>query len=185
MRDAEIVAKFLARDEQAIKETEIQYGAFCRTLANNILRRPEDAEEIVNDTLLAAWESIPPKTPENLKTFLGRVVRDKALSRYRALNAQKRGSGALDFFAELDDCIPARSGVEEAVEANELAGFINEWLDCLSVEDAALFARRYWYGESVSELAEKLGVSPKRASQRLYELRNRLKVFLKKKGVLL
>ncbi len=185
MRDAEIVASFLARDEQAIKETEMKYGAYCRTLARNFLRTPEDAEEIVNDTLLAAWESIPPKNPKNLKTFLGRLVRDKALSRYRALNAAKRGSGSWDLLAELDDCIPSPTRVEETVIANELAAFISDWLDRLPEEDAALFTRRYWYGESVSELAEKLGVSPIRVSQRLYDLRKKLKVFLNKKGVVI
>lgn len=185
MKDAEIVASFLARDEQAIKITEMKYGAYCKTLAGNILRSPEDAEEIVNDALLAVWKSIPPKTPDNLKTFLGRIVRDKALSRYRALNAQKRGSGAAELFAELEDCIPSSSGVEEIVEANELTAFINEWLDGLSRGDSALFVKRYWYGESVGGLAEKSGSSPKSVSQKLYELRKKLKVFLTEKGVTL
>lgn len=185
MRDAEIVASFLARDEQAIKQTEMKYGAFCRSLAFNFLRRAEDAEEIANDVLLAAWESIPPKTPSNLKTFLGRIVRDKALSRYRELKAQKRGSGYMELLSELDDCIPSASDVEDAVEANELTRFINEWLRSLPHEDSALFVKRYWSGESVSELADRLGVPPKRLSQRLYELRKKLKVFLEKKGVVL
>lgn len=183
MIDAEIVASFLARDELAIKSTEIKYGAYCKTLAKNILRSPEDAEEIINDTLLAVWESIPPKTPKNLKTFIGRIVRDKALSRYRALKAQKRGSGSIELLAELEDCIPSPSGVEETAEVNELTDFINEWLDSLSREDSALFVKRYWYGESVGELAQMLGVSPTRLSQRLYDLRKKLKVFLSKKGV--
>jgi RNA polymerase sigma-70 factor (ECF subfamily) len=182
MRDAEIIASFLARDEQAIKEVESKYGAFIRNLAKNILKKPEDAEEIANDALLAAWESIPPKTPKNLKTFLGRLVRDKALSRYRALNSQKRGAGS-ELLDELEDCIPAPEAVEETVEANELSAFINEWLEALPKEDSALFVRRYWYGETVGELSEKLGVSPKRLSQRLYELRKKLKVFLERKGI--
>ena len=182
MRDAEIVASFLARDEQAIEEAESKYGAFIRTLAKNILDKPEDAEETANDALLAAWESIPPKTPKDLKTYLGRLVRDKAISRLRALNAQKRGAGS-ELLYELGDCVPAPGGVEETVEANELAVFINEWLDGINKEDAALFVKRYWYGESVGELAEELGVSPKRLSDRLYELRKKLRVFLERKGI--
>lgn len=182
MRDAEIVASFLARDEQAIKETESKYGAFIRTMALSFLNKPEDAEEIANDALLAAWESIPPKTPKNLKTYLGRLVRDKALSRLRALNAQKRGAGS-ELLCELGDCLPAPGGVEETVGANELTAFINEWLDGLNKEDAALFVKRYWYGETVGELSKKLGVSPKRLSDRLYELRKKLRVFLERKGI--
>ncbi len=182
MSDAEIVASFLARDEQAIKETETKYGVFIRSLAFNILRTHEDAEETANDALLAAWESIPPKTPKNLKTFMGRLVRDKALSRYRALNAQKRGSGSLELLTELEDCIPSPGGVEEAAEANELSGFINEWLKSLPREDAALFVRRYWYGESAKELAGYIDTSPAKLSQRLFALRKKLRVFLEKKG---
>lgn len=185
MRDAEIIASFLARDEQAIRETESKYGAFCRALARNILKRPEDAEEIANDALLAAWQSIPPKTPNNLKTFLGRIVRDKALSRYRALKAQKRGAGSLELLTELEDCIPSPAGVEELAEANELTGFINEWLDQLPKEEAALFVKRYWFGESAEELAKKLGCSHLKLSQRLFALRKKLKVFLERKGVLI
>lgn len=183
MRDAEIVMSFLARDEQAIKETQSKYGAFLTALAKNILKKPEDAEEIALDALLAAWESIPPKEPKNLKTFLGRIVRDKALSRYRALNAQKRGAGSLELLTELSDCVPAPQGVEETAEANELTALIEEWLRSLPEEESALFVRRYWYGESVGELSEKLGVSPKKLSQRLYVLRKKLRAFLERREI--
>ena len=183
MHDAEIVASFLARDEQAIKETESKYGAFIKALAKNVLKTPEDAEEIVNDTLLAAWQSIPPKTPKNLKTYLGRIARGKAISRYRTLAAQKRGAGEPEILTELNDCIPSPEGVESAAEANEVSAFINEWLDGLSKEDSALFVKRYWYGESVKELAEELGVSPVKLTQRLFALRKKLKAFLERRGV--
>ena len=79
--------------------------------------------------------------------------------------------------------MPAPGGVEETVGANELTAFINEWLDGLNKEDAALFVKRYWYGETVGELSKKLGVSPKRLSDRLYELRKKLRVFLERKGI--
>lgn len=183
MQDAEIIASFLARDEQAIKEIEKKYGAYCRSLAKNILNRPEDAEEIVNDVLLAAWESIPPKTPKNLKTYLGRIVRDKALTRYRALRAAKRGAGSFELLTELDDCLPSKTSVEEAVEAGELTSLIEEWLGVVPKDDAALFVKRYWYGEPVNSLAEEYGVSPNRLSQRLFALRKKLRSFLESKGV--
>ena len=183
MHDAEIVASFLARNEQAIKEVETKYGSMLKALANGILKKPEDVEEIVNDTLLAAWQSIPPNTPKNLKTYLGRIVRGKAISRYRTLTAQKRSAGVPEILTELEDCIPAPADVESTAEANEVSAFINEWLDGLSKEDAALFVRRYWYGESVKELADKLGVSPMKLTQRLYSLRRKLRAFLERRGV--
>ncbi|MBO6061134.1 MAG: sigma-70 family RNA polymerase sigma factor [Clostridia bacterium] len=183
MRDAEIIGSFLARDEQAIKETEAKYGAFLRTLAKSILRRPEDAEEVVNDALLAVWQSIPPNEPGSLKAYLGRLTRNGAISRYRKENALRRGSGAPALLGELAECIPSPINVEESCEAEELTGFINEWLDGLPEYDRALFIRRYWYGETVGELAVRSGELPTKLSKKLYGLRKKLKVFLERKGV--
>lgn len=183
MRDAEIVESFIARSEQAIKETETKYGAFLNRLAMNILRRREDAEEVVNDTLLAAWNSIPPKNPENLKTYLGRIVRNKAVSRYRMTAAEKRGLGAGEWFAELDECLPSAQSAEDGLLTNELTAHITDWLRSLTDEERALFVRRYYYAESVSSLAKELSVPSKQLSRRLNRLREGLKKYLEGKGV--
>ena len=93
MEDKEIVDLFLERKESAVKETEKKYGRYCFSIADNILHSHAAAEEIVNDTYLAAWNSIPPNEPENLSAYLGKITRNLALKQYRDCSVQKRGSG--------------------------------------------------------------------------------------------
>ena len=63
MDDKRIIELFFARDEKALAECESIYGKYCESIAKNILGSDEDAEEVFNDTLLRAWNSIPPKKP--------------------------------------------------------------------------------------------------------------------------
>ena len=183
MQDAEIIGSFLARDEQAIKETEMKYGRFLNSLAFGILHRREDAEEVANDTLLAAWNSIPPKTPASLKTYLGRIARNKAVTRYRSTKTEKRGLGAGELLTELDEVLPSPDSAEDGALVSELSEMITDWLKTLSKDDRALFIKRYWYAESVSDLAKEAGMPSKRLSRRLCGLREALKEFLERKGV--
>lgn len=185
MEDQQIIELFFRRDESALTETANKYGAFCLRIAMNVLTVREDAEECVNDTYHTAWNQIPPTRPDSFKAFLGRIVRNFSISKYRALHAKKRFNGLEVMLSELNDCVPAMENVEQAVEAKELTGYINTWLEGLSAEDRAVFVRRYWYGDEVRDLAKRCGVSGTRMTQRMLRLRRRLKMFLTEKGVVL
>ena len=178
MEDEEIIRLYYARDEGAVRQTEQKYGPFCRRLAGNILAAREDAEECVNDTWLAAWRAIPPARPRSLRAFLGRIVRNLAISRRRADQAQKRGGGLEELLSELEDCLPAPDTVERAAERAELGRAVSGWLRTLAAEDERLFIRRYWYGDGVKDLAAELGRTPNQISQRLLKLRRALKTVL-------
>ena len=104
MEDKQIIKLYFARSESAIAETEKKYGVYCKYIARNILGNNEDAEEIVNDTYLKLWDTIPPNRPEPLKAYLGSICRNFAISRYRELHAQKRG-GTASILEELSECI--------------------------------------------------------------------------------
>ena len=93
MQDSDIVALYWQRDERAIAETDRKYGGLCRTIAMNLLGVREDAEECVNDTWLEAWNSMPEQRPERLQAWLGRVVRNLSISRWRRDHRQKRYAG--------------------------------------------------------------------------------------------
>lgn len=185
MDDKQIIDLYFARDEQAIAETEQKYGRFCWRIAMNVLDVWEDAEECVSDTYLSAWKQIPPKVPQSLKAFLGRIVRNLSISRFRTMRAKKRFNGMEVLLSELGDCVPSSEYVEQTVEAKELSGYISEWLDSLPVEDCALFVRRYWFGDEVQELAEKCGITAAQMSQRMLRLRKGLRTALEQKGVAL
>mgnify|MGYP003289013883 FL=1 len=185
MDDKQIIDLYFARDEQAIAETEQKYGRFCWRIAMNVLDVWEDAEECVSDTYLSAWKQIPPTRPQSLKAFLGRIVRNLSISRFRAMRAKKRYNGMEVLLSELGDCVPSDQHVEQIAEAKEFSGYISEWLDSLPEEDCMLFVRRYWFGDAVQELAEKCGITAAQMAQRMLRLRKGLRAALEQKGVAL
>ena len=185
MEDNQIIDLYFCRDESALTETAKKYGTFCQRVAMNVLSIREDAEECVNDTYHTAWNQIPPTKPDSFKAFLGRIVRNFAISKYRALHAKKRFNGLEVMLSELGDCVPATESVEQEIEAKELTEHINTWLAGLKKEDRVLFVRRYWYGDDVRELAKRCGVTATQMTQRMLRLRRKLKVFLEEKGVVL
>ena len=183
MTDEAIIGLYFARDQQAIVESDEKYGSFCRYLAVNILQSREDAEECVNDTWLTAWNRMPPMHPNHLKAFLGRITRGVSIDRWRRNRAQKRCDGTELLLSELEDCVPDARSPEAVAEQRELTEEINCWLEELETEERVAFVRRYWYGESVQELAQHFGISPNRMAQRLRRLRLRLRQRLEAKGV--
>ncbi len=182
MEDSAIIALYWERNEAAIGETERKYGPYCRTIACNILGNPEDAEECVNDAWHRAWSTIPPQRPRSLSAFLGRIVRNLSISRWRREHAQKRFSGLEALLSELEDCLPGPADVESAADGHALTLCIENWLEGLGQEDRLLFLRRYWYGEEVQALARLLGISPNRTAKRLMALRKELKNVLEQEG---
>ena len=185
MEDNQIIELYFRRDESALTETANKYGTFCLRIAMNVVTVREDAEECVNDTYHTAWNQIPPTRPDSFKAFLGKIVRNFAISKYRTLHAKKRFNGLEVMLSEIGDCVPSLTSVEEEVEGKELTEYINTWLADLKTEDRMLFVSRYWYGDEVKDLARKCGVSTVKMTQRMLRLRRKLKVFLEERGVVL
>ena len=182
MTDEQIIRLYFDRDQAAIAETDRKYGSYCYSIASNLLSR-EDSEECVNDTYHAAWTHIPPEVPQSLKAFLGRIVRNLSISRFRRSHAQKRSSGTDVLLSELEDCLPTPQTVETEADSRELSRLISSWLATLSGDDRALFVLRYWHGSAVQDLAEKCGCTPNAVSLRIRRLRKNLKHYLEAKGV--
>ena len=125
MEDVEIIELYWQRNEQAIAETAQKYGAFCHSIAKNILSIDEDAEECVNDAFHQAWNAIPPQRPVRFRAWLGKTVRNLALNLWNKNHAQKRYAGMTLLLTELEDCIPAPQTVEREIEEKELTGLLN------------------------------------------------------------
>lgn len=183
MEDSAIIKLYWARDEGAIAQTDLKYGTFCRKLAFNVLSSNEDSEECVNDTWHRAWDTMPPQRPDSLRAYLGRIVRNLSISRLRQRTAQKRGGGLEVMLSELGDCLPASQSVERETEAKELAGVISAWLRGLNDDDRAVFIRRYWYGDSVGDLAREWGCTANQMAKRMLRLRRALKARLEQEGI--
>lgn len=137
----------------------------------------EDAQiiQLYQNRNQAAWVRIPPEYPRSLRAFLGRIVRNISISRFRGNQAQKRCQPVGTLLAELEECVPDPHTVEETTELHELSSSISRWLDGLSPEDRVLFVRRYWYGDAVKDLARRRGCTANSLALRLHRLRQQLK----------
>lgn len=182
MEDMRIIELFKRRDELAISETRRKYGPYCNKIALNLLGSREDAEECVSDALFAAWRQIPPLIPSSLRAFLGRVTRNLSVSRYRSGRASKRSCGMDSMLSELADCLPDGSSIDDQVDSRALTGIITRWLDSLPPRDKELFVRRYWFCDSLGEIAAEMEEAPGALAQRTYQLRKSLKNCLEKEG---
>ena len=184
MEDAQIIELYWQRDEDAIRCTDDKYGAFCHRIAMNILHSCQDSEECVNDAYGRCWDTMPPQRPRSLRAYLGVIIRNFSISRYRNAHALKRrGETELLLLSELEECVPAPESVQRTVEANALGELISDWLEGLETESRVLFIRRYWNGDAVKQLAEELGVRPNALTKRLHRLRESLRAYLEKEGV--
>ena len=184
LEDSKIIDLFFARSEQAFGELDKAHGAAVRITAGNILRDRLDVEEIVNDTYLGVWNSIPPQRPDFLGSFVCRITRNLAVSMLRAKTAAKRNRELDLVLDELEACIPSPVNVEADYEVKELTEEINCFLSRLSYFDRFLFVRRYWYADSVGDIAAEMQIPENRVSVRLFRLREKLRKTLQKEGLL-
>jgi len=184
MTDAEILELYLARSESAIDETAKQYGAYCTKIALNILHNNEDAEECVNDTYLSAWNSIPPQKPAVFSSFIGRITRNLSLDRYRKQKAQKRGGSIVPLLlGELEDCVPSGGSVEGEADARALENAVDIFLSGVGKTDRLYFVRRYWYADSIADIAKRFSAGESKVKTSLYRTRQKLKAHLEKEGI--
>ena len=183
MEDEKIIELFWDRSESAIRETEEKYGGYMRTTAGNILQDEEDRNECINDALLAVWNSIPPARPNMLRTYLGKIVRNIAISRWRMLSAEKRGAGrvalALDELAELSDLGETSERIVESIAVSDI---LNSFLRTLNKTERVVFIKRYWLFMTDKEIAGAMGLSESNIKVILYRTRCELKRLLLKEG---
>ena len=183
MEDNDIIQLFLNRDERAIAETSAKYGNYCSSIARNILKNLEDVEECVNDTYLRVWNVIPPNRPTVFKAFIGRITRNISFNLYKKASANKRGNRQIVLILdELDECVSQENDPITEVEKNELLKAINMFLEQLPQEKRIIFIRRYWYSDSVTEIAKRCGISENSVSVSLNRLRKRLHNYLTERG---
>lgn len=184
MDDKRIVKMLWMRIEDALNLLALKYGKRLLLTAGNILHNPQDAEEAVSDTYLAVWNTVPPERPDPLCAYVLRIGKNAALKLLRSRSAQKRNSQYDLSLDELAECIPSDT-LEQTLDAKLLGQTIDRFLGTLSADNRALFLRRYWFGDSVQDIARDLLLTPQTASVRLHRLRKQLKDYLYKEGIFL
>lgn len=185
MEDEQIIELYFARSERAISETDIKFGRYCTVIAYNILHNNEDSEECKNDTYMKAWNAIPPKKPDNLRAFLGRIARNIALNMYEHMHRKKRDVNSTEaILDELSECIPdPNTDAERISESMVLRDSINAFLGTLSEDNRRIFVRRYWYSSSIEDIARDYGFSLSKVKTSLMRTRKNLKEHLESEGI--
>jgi len=185
MEDSGIVELYWQRDEKAVELTAEKYGSYLSRIARNILENDEDSCESVNDVYFCAWESIPPHRPNNLRAYLVRLVRQISIDRYRRRHSLKRiGSEYALSLEELSECICGADRPESAIEANELAGCISDFLFSRPPRARQMFVCRYFYADSLEDIASCLGTTLSAVKSSLHRTRKALGEYLNQEGYL-
>ena len=183
MTDSQIIALFWERNEDAIRETDALYGRRLFVVSDKILRAPEDAQECVNDTWLKAWNAMPPQRPTKLQIFLAKITRNLSFNRFNARSAEKRGGGEIILVLdELAECLASETDIASEYEAKELGQCIRSFVRLLSERDGNIFVRRYFFTESISQIARKYGLTENNIMVILSRTRKKLKAHLVKEG---
>ena len=180
MEDNRILELYQKRDETAIDETQKKYGAYLYKIACNILCVREDSEESVSDTYLAAWNTIPPQKPAYFSVYLSKLTRRISIDRLRRNTAEKRTADTLSL-----DEITERVGtvcVEEQLELKQLGEAIGRFLESQKEETRHVFLCRYYYMDSVRDIAGYLGITESKVKVLLHRTRQSLRTHLEKEG---
>lgn len=181
MEDSKIIALYFARNEDAIVQTKDTYGKRLYYLAGRITDNAQDAEECENDTYLRAWETIPPQRPRSFFAYLARLCRNLALDRLDWYSATKRKAEIVSLTEEMEQCIPDPFRQTE-LEAQELGRLLDAFLRTLPENSKTVFLRRFWYAETVREIAASLGIRERTVQMRLTRTKAKLKLYLEKEG---
>lgn len=184
MEDKFIIKLFNERSEEAVKVLEDQYGNLCKTIANRIVNNEQDALECVNDMLLVVWNRIPPENPNPLVSYVCKIVKNIALKKSEYLHAEKRNSKYEVALSELEETLSGKGMVEDKILVQELQKAINEFLGSQRQLDRIFFVRRYWFMESISEIADTYGKSDNCVRVHLHRTREKLKQYLSREGLI-
>ena len=183
MSDEDIVALYWKRDEEAIKQTKLKYEAYLMKIAKNMLKDYQESQEAVNDTYLAAWNSMPENRPKILSLYLGKLIRHISIDVIRKRTSKKRNGSEYDLsYEELDECLSDRSNPDDALSAEELSKEITAFLQTLSVQERVIFISRYYRFDSIKQIADRYHSSESAVKTMLHRTRNKLKEVLIKKG---
>ena len=181
MEDQEIIELYWERDQRAIAETSEKYGTFLQNIAWNVLHSHDDAAECVNDTYLRTWNAIPPARPKAFRAWLGRITRNLSLDRWKQRSRLKRGGGPVNLcLEELSECLSRGESLEDDLIRKETLASIHRFLDGLPQTERKVFLRRYWYLDSVAQIAEQFGFSESKVTAMLHRTRGKLGKHLKK-----
>lgn len=182
MEDKDIIRLYFDRAENAIVQTQEKYGAICFRIAKNILGNDEDAKECVNDTYFAAWNRIPPEEPRSFRAFLVKIARNIALNRFDYNTAECRNGNADLVLEELSEILSDETA-DNVLDDGSLMRSVNRFLKNEKQRARIIFVRRYFYCDSVSEIASRVCLPTGAVRSSLFRTKKRLAAHLRREGL--
>lgn len=182
MEDSKILELFFDRNEDAIRYTDQAYGRRLHSLAMGIVGNDQDAEESVSDTYMRAWKSIPPQKPTYFFAYLARICRNLAIDKLNWKNAGKRKAEVISLTQEMEMCIPDTKRDQE-MESRELGRLLDQFLRGLTPGNQMIFLRRYWFADTIAEIAARYDLSESAVQMRLSRTKEKLSTYLEKEGI--
>ena len=182
MNDLNIIELYFARNEEAIKQTDIKYGRLCHSIAYNILNNNEDSEECVNDTYIGVWNAIPPTKPSNFMAFVCKITRNLSLKRLESMTRQKRSQPTLISLDELAEVLSDES-ISDGMSDKNIGKVISDFLRKEKSEIRNVFIRKYYFFDSISDIARRYGFTESKVKNMLHHSRTKLKKYLIKEGI--
>ncbi len=182
MDDIKIIELYFERNEQAITETDAKYGKLCKKIAYNILNNLEDSEECVNDTYAGVWNAIPPTRPNNFMSFVCKIARNLSLKRLEFMKRDKRSAGVLLSLEELAEVLPDERFAWDVTD-EDIGELISRFLRSQKEDVRNVFVRKYFFFDSIKEIAERYSFTESKVKNMLFYTRNKLKDYLIEEGV--
>ena len=182
MDDLRIIELYFERDERAIEETDAKYGKLCHRIAYNILNNHEDSEECVNDTYVGVWNAVPPTRPNNFMSFVCKITRNLSLKRLEFMKREKRSAEVLVSLDELAAILPDERYAPD-VSDEDVGKLISAFLRNQKEDVRNVFIRKYYFFDSIRDIAERFGFTESKVKNMLFYTRNKLKDHLIQEGV--
>ena len=183
MKDTDIVDLYLRREEAAVEQTASEYGTRLRKLSMNIVNNASDVDECENDTYLSAWKLIPPNEPRTyLFAFLAKIIRNHSINIWKRQHAKKRNTILVELTTEMQECIPAPNNTECKIANDEFGNILNTFLWSLEEDPRNVFLRRYWFADSIRDIANRFLMSESKVKSMLFRTRNHMRAYLEKEG---
>ena len=177
--DAALVAAAGAGDDAAFRALYRAYVRPVYWLAHSLMGTQVDAEDVTQETFLAAWRKLPglELAGQSLLPWLVTICRFQCANRIRRQQRDREHTAA-----GLDETLPATVDVEKQVVAAVLVERVIAEGGTLSALDQQIFRLCAAEGYAYQAAAEQLGVSHGAVRNRLSRIRTQLRSTIEPEG---
>lgn len=146
------------------------YSNLIFKVAYKVLNKRELSEECINDVFLKVWNNIDRfnKEDDKFKNWICTITKYTAID---MLRREKKHSNNLSIEEEV---INSKSELEKDFQNDNDLLIIKNEINSMDKIDREIFIRRFYYGEKIRVISEKLGMTDNAINLRILRGRKRL-----------